>query len=467
MKLRFPLAVRLTLMYAGIFTVSSCAAFVLFYYLVAQTIGHRMDQDLMDKAGAFEAVFSVKGMGGVRDLAVLEARASGEKKAFFRLLYPSGEVFASSHMSFWQDIRVGQDTVRKLAGGSSPVYETVTIEPGAPKVRILYARIGPGVILQTGLSMETYAHFFQAFKTVFAGTMTLIVVLSAASGWFLSRRALAGVQLVINTAQKISGTRLSDRVPETGTQDELDHLARTFNTMLVRIEILVTSMREMTDNIAHDLKSPIARIRGLAEVSLTQDSSREDLQQMAASTIEESDRLLDMINTMLVISRTDSGEGGFRFEPVDITDLVAQACDLFEAVAEDKGIGLVFSASQNLVAMADTAMLQRAVANIIDNALKYTPSGGSVAVSVEKGSSGALKIRVADTGHGILPQDLNRIFDRFYRGDPSRSQQGSGLGLSLVKAVVSEHGGSVEVTSAQGQGSTFLITLPIGNVGVI
>jgi heavy metal sensor kinase len=418
-----------------------------------------MDQDLMDTANTFSAVYAIKGLGGLGELAVMESRAAGEKKAFFRLLHPSGEVFASSHMSHWREIRVGKEAFRELVSGSNRVYETARAAPGSPGVRILYARIGAGVILQTGLSMDTYAHVFLAFKTVFAGTMILIVVLSAASGWFLSRRALSGVGSVIQTAERISGTRLGDRVPETGNRDELDMLARTFNTMLDRIERLVISMREMTDNIAHDLKSPIARIRGMAEIALTQDGSREDLEHMAASVIEESDRLLGMINTMLVISRTEAGEAGFRFEPVDVSVLVEKACSLFQPVAEDRGIDFACTAEPGCTAMADTTMLQRAVANVIDNALTYTDAGGRVEVSVGKAADNTLAVKVSDTGRGIRPEHLDRIFDRFFREDPSRSDRGSGLGLSLVRAVVAEHGGTVSVSSTPGEGSLFTLTL--------
>ena len=154
------LAFRLTLWYAGIFTVSSCIAFIFFYFLVSQTILQRIDQDLLDKAGIFSAVLSVKGILGVKKLAVLEARAAGEKKIFFRLLYPDGEVFASSHMSYWQSIRVGQEAVKKLIKEKKEIFETIEIQPDNQKVRVLYHFAGPGVLLQTGLSMETYSHFF-------------------------------------------------------------------------------------------------------------------------------------------------------------------------------------------------------------------------------------------------------------------------------------------------------------------
>jgi len=455
------LAFRLTLWYAGIFSLSSCIAFVFFYLLVSQTILQRIDQDLQDKAGTFSAVLSGKGIAGVKNLAVMEARAAGEKKIFFRLLYPDGEVFASSHMAYWQQIRVEKEAVDQLINNGGAIFKTVAIGPSDQKVRVLYHYAGRGVLLQTGLSMETYAHFFAAFKKVFGVTMAIVVFLSALFGWFMAVKALSGVARITETAEGISGQTLSARVPETGTNDELDCLARTFNKMLNRIERLVKSIVEMSDNIAHDLKSPITRIRGTAEITLLEKADVGEYQAMAASTIEEADRLLDMINTMLVISRTDAGAGDYSFEQTDISALVTSACDLFLPVAQDRQIDFQFTIDQEVKAQADKAMIQRAVSNLIDNALKYTPSGGRVSVAVKHKDRTGVFIEVSDTGRGIDPVDRERIFERFFRCDPARGQGGTGLGLSLARAVVREHGGDVMVKSTPGQGSLFVMTLPL------
>ena len=457
------LAFRLTLWYGGIFSLSSCLAFILFYSLISQTILQRLDQDLMDKAGTFSAVLSVKGLSGVRNLAVLESRAAGEKKVFFRLLYSSGEVFASSHMSYWKSIQVSNEAILRLVSGEKRLFDTLKLPPHDQRVRVLYTFIGSGVILQTGLSMETYSHFFMIFQRVFVGAMSIVVVLSALFGWFMSKKALSGVGRVTLTAGRISGASLDARVPETGDHDEVDLLARTFNRMLDRIQALVTSIREMSDNIAHDLKSPLTRIRGLAEITLVQGKEKREFQNMAASTIEEVDRLLDMINTMLVISRTDAGEGGFRFESADLAALVRDACDLFMPVAEDRAIELTVDAPGVCDVMVDRGMIQRAIANLLDNAVKYTPSGGKVSVSLKKRED-HLEIRVRDTGVGIDPADRERIFERFFRVDPSRSEKGTGLGLSLARAVAGEHGGRISLETTPGGGTTFFLTLPYGDV---
>ena len=166
--------------------------------------------------------------------------------------------------------------------------------------------------------------------------------------------------------------------------DEIDQLALTFNQMLDRIQTLLTEIKEMSDNIAHDLRSPITRIRGIAEVTLTTAKSLNEYETMAASTIEECDRLLDMINTMLMISKTESGVDNFSCEEIDLTGLVREACELFEPMAEDKGVTLRCDVPERSLLAGDTRMIQRMLSNLLDNAIKYTPSGGSVTVSLEE-----------------------------------------------------------------------------------
>jgi signal transduction histidine kinase len=241
--------------------------------------------------------------------------------------------------------------------------------------------------------------------------------------------------------------------------DEIDQLAITFNQMLDRIQALLTEIKEMSDNIAHDLRSPITRIRGIAEVTLTTGKSLGEYEAMAASTIEECDRLLDMINTMLMISKAEAGVDHLIREEIDLTEVVQEACKLFEPTAEDKGIALGYHLPDESRFLGDTQMIQRMLSNLLDNAIKYTPPGGSVGVSVSE-NDGQVVVSVKDTGIGISPRDLPHIFERFYRGDESRSQSGIGLGLSLARAIARGHGGDITATSTPNQGSTFIITLP-------
>ena len=460
LRLHHTLAFRLTLWYAVIFTVSSCAAFLFFYLLITSVIRQRTDRDLLDQVGKFSTLLSTNGMDAVSRIAIVEAQAAGEKKIFFRILSRYGEVFFSSNMSYWKDISVSGNAIKALVQGNRHMFDTILIPERKHKVRILYGVIGPGVILQLGQSMENYTRVIEAFQKIFIATMVFLIVLAALVGWFMARRALSGLGEVTRTAQYISGGALDERVPVKPKGDEIDQLATTFNKMLDRIQNLVIGIREMSDNMAHDLKSPVTRIRGLAEITLTTDTSLKGYQNMAASTIEECDRLLDMINTMLLISKTEAGAGKIEYKKVDIAGIVRNACELFQPLAEDKGIRMTCNAQDKFTLCGDIRMIQRMIANLLDNAIKYTPSKGSVVVSVDSDDRQSVVVSIMDTGIGISLKDLPHIFERFYRCDPSRPQTGIGLGLSLAQAIAHAHGGNITVISIPDQGSTFTVTLP-------
>jgi len=457
---RKTLAFRLTLWYAGVFAVSAGVAFLLFYTLITAVFRDRTDQELLAQAREFSATLSTRGMEAVRNLAMLEAQAAGVKKVFFRLLSSKGEVFSSSNMSYWQDIHIRQEAIKELLRDRKSVFETVSIPNRKDKIRVAHVLIGTGVILQIGQSMEADSRFIDAFKNIFLVTTVLLLGLAAGVGWFMARRAVSGVEAVTRTAQEISGGTLAKRVPVGTRGDEIDQLAATFNQMLGRIQTLVTEIKEMSDNIAHDLKSPITRIRGMAEVTLTTGKGIEEYENMAAGTVEECDRLLDMINTMLMITKTESGVHPLDYKQVDMPRLVRDACELMETVAEDKGLSLACETPETLPLVGDPRMIQRILANLLDNAIKYTPSGGSVRVSLSAIDGGEALVTVQETGMGIPPDDLPHIFERFYRCDQSRSEPGTGLGLSLARALARAHRGDITVTSTLGQGSTFTLILP-------
>jgi heavy metal sensor kinase len=459
-RLRNTLAFRLTLWYAGIFALSSCIAFLLFYTLITSVIRDRTDQELAGQVRRFAATLTSEGVDEVTKAAVIEAQAAGVRKVFFRLLYPSGVAFSSSNMAYWQDIAIQGNAIRQLLQGTGPVFETVVIPGRKDEVRILYAMLSPGIIVQVGEAMESYSRFLDAFKGIFIATMAFLIVVAAGVGWFMARRAVSGVEAVTRTARMISAGTIERRVPVKTRGDEIDQLAITFNQMLDRVETLLTELREMTDNIAHDLKSPVTRIRGVAEVTLTTGKSLGEYEAMAASTIEDCDRLLDMINTMLLISKTEAGVDKLNLEEIELTHTVWDACELFRPSAEDKGITLNCEAWEGLKVTGDVRMIQRMLSNLLDNGIKYTPPGGRVDVSVSKNEQHHVLISIKDTGVGISESELSRIFERFYRGDQSRSQTGVGLGLSLARAIARAHGGDIRVTSAPGQGSTFIVSLP-------
>jgi heavy metal sensor kinase len=454
------LAFRLTCWYASIFMLSACVAFLFFYLLITLVIRQQTDQDLLSEARTFSSILSSQGAEALKHQAFLEAQAGGERKVFFRLLYITGQLFSSSNMSYWRDIGINNAAIKNLRANHQPVFDTIKIPNRAHKIRILYASLGPGLILQLGRSMDNHTRIIEAFRKIFVTTMAVLFVLAAVVGWFMAKRALAGIDTVIQTARRISDRSLDERVPVKKQVDEIDQLATTFNQMLDRIQKLVTEIKEMSDSIAHDLRSPITRIRGIAEVSLTTGSSLKEYESMAGNTIEECDRLLDMINTMLIISKTEAGLGQFDRKELDIARVVRDACELFLPMAENEGLSLVCDAPQQLIINGDIRMIQRMISNLLDNAVKYTPAGGRIDVTAHLDGRQSVQIAINDTGIGISAADMPHIFERFFRCDPSRSQTGTGLGLSFARAIARAHGGEVIVTSVQKKGSTFQVTLP-------
>jgi heavy metal sensor kinase len=457
---RHSLAFRLTLWYAGIFLVTSFVAFLFFYFLITTVIRERTDQDLLEEVRALASIRKARGIQAALRQAALEAQAAGEKKIFFRFLYPTGITFSSSNMTYWRDIGIKRNALKRLLEDEQPVFDTIKSPDRRHQIRVLYALVGRSVILQIGQSMENYTRFIEVFRKIFITTMAILFLLAASVGWFMARRALAGVETVTQTARRISNGNLQERVPVKKREDEIDQLAQTFNQMLDRIQTLVTGTKEMSDNIAHDLKSPITRIRGMSEVTFTTGASLNDYENMAAGTIEECDRLLDMINTMLVISRTEAGVSPLEKNEIDISAVIRDACDLFQSTAEDKGLTMVCQAGEKINVDGDIRLIQRMIANILDNAIKFTSPDGRVDVSIHADGNRGVQIAITDTGIGISPEDLPQIFERFYRCDPSRSQAGTGLGLSFARTVARAHGGDIFVKSTPDQGSTFTVTLP-------
>ena len=459
LDIRHTLAFRLTLWYATVFTVSSFVAFFIFYITISSVIQRQRDQELLNDLAEFSAIYGLKGTDAIRSEMEIEAESDGVHKVFFRLLDPKGEEIASSNMSPWKAVGVGRAALKGLGGPERHIFETLSL-PGRPhKVRAVYGAIAPGKIMQIGQSLEDDARFLEAFREVFGISMIVIIVFSALIGLFLARHALLGVEEVTQTALDISKGAFQQRVRVRTKADEIERLAAAFNRMLDRIQELVIRMKEMTDTMAHDLKTPITRIRGLAELELNAGKPDDESLKLAADTIEECDYLLQMINTMLQISETEAGIVRLSKEQVDIAGIVQGALELFDPIAQEKGVTLISQVPDSVTIPGDIHGLQRMIVNLLENAIKYTPSGGTVTTSI-RDNNGHIVIVVHDTGIGISETDLPHIFERLYRCDASRSQPGFGLGLSLSLAVAQAHGGDITATSRPGEGSMFTVSLP-------
>jgi heavy metal sensor kinase len=453
------LALRLTLWYAGIFTISTLVGFGAFYLAISTVLSKHRDRDLMGDVQEYAAMLATKGIGEVKAEMAWDALSDGPEHTFLRLITVDGKELAATDMSAWRSVGTGGRDLEKLKSGADYVLETLDLPEQEFKARTVYGRIGPDLVLQIGESLEEDEEFLELHRIVFIPVMAVMVIIATIIGWLMARRALTGVEEVTTTTIEISKGAMDKRVPFKARGEEIERLATTFNYMLDRINLLIRGMREMSDNIAHDLRSPLARIRGVAEMALTTSSTEEEHKAMAASMLEECDRLLGMINAMLDIAEAESGASEIKLEEVDLVRVVQRACELFQAIAEENGVTIAAELPESCLVHGETRKLQRMVANLLDNALKFTPPEGTVTVSL-KADNGQVAIVVSDTGIGISEDDLPHVFKRFYRCDNSRAQQGTGLGLSLVKAIAGSFGGSVNAASRLGKGSTFTVTLP-------
>lgn len=459
LRLSQTLAFRLTLWYAGIFAISSFAAFLAFYLLANSVIERRTDHELLNEISEYSSVLSLKGIETLKSALIIEAESEGVDRIFFRVVTRDGVELFSSNLSSWGNLSTSRTAAERLRERGNHIFETITLPDRRYKVRTIYAAIGPGEIMQIGESLEENELLLQVFREIFGATMVVLTALGALIGWFMARRALVGIEEVTRTAMDISRGAFGRRVAVKTRANEINRLATAFNVMLDRIDALVTGMREMADNMAHDLRNPITRIRGIAEITLATHRSTEEYEDMATNTIEECNRLLEMADTILDISEAEAGASQLRMENIEMAKVVRDTCELFQPTAEGQGITLISKIFDSSFVYGDTQRLQRMLVNLLDNALKYTPSGGTVTVAVNR-NEGKVVISVKDTGIGISRDDLPHIFERFYRCDQSRSHSGVGLGLSLSMAIARAHGGNIAATSRPGKGSKFTVILP-------
>lgn len=323
-------------------------------------------------------------------------------------------------------------------------------------------RLQGGFRLIVGRDIEDLRIFERVVRTTFFLSLGFMALVGLGGGWLVSRSLLARIDAVTATSRTIMTGDLSGRLPVDGSGDELDRLSQNLNTMLERIEQLMEGMREVSDNIAHDLKTPLNRLRNRAESALREQGGTKTYRVALERTIDEADDLIKTFNGLLSIARLEAGAAGEAREEIDVGELIRDVVELYEPAAEDKGLSLTAHTPEGAYLTADRQLIGQALANLIDNAINYAGDdgrGGGISISAVRSVDG-IEITVADQGPGIPEKDRKRVLNRFVRLEESRSRPGSGLGLSLVAAVARLHGGQVRLEDND-PGLRAVLSLPL------
>ncbi len=320
---------------------------------------------------------------------------------------------------------------------------------------------GTNCIAQVTYRLDQVHASLKRFLNTCIVALAAAAVLATIGGRILAFRSLRLVNAMTTSARRISVEDLTERLERSHTNDELDELAATFNDMLARLAKQVDQLRQFTADAAHELRTPLAALRGAAEVVLSSNNSPDEMRAVLADSIDEYDRLARIANSLLLLARADAGQEFIRRAPLPLHTALRDVIDLFTPVAEEQGLSLLLSQCDTAWVDGDDDHLRQTISNLLDNAIKSTPTGGTIRASLAIADD-AINLTVSDTGIGIAPHHLPRIFDRFYRVDRARSREtgGAGLGLSICKTIVEAHGGSIRLSSEPDSGTSVSLKIP-------
>lgn len=443
-KLLRTTAFRMTLVYLFVFALF--ASFLLGYFalntrrLVTEQINSTVNAEIQGLSEQYN-------QGGIRRLVfVVDVRSRRPGSSLYLVTAPNGETLAGNIGSL-------APGVLDKPGWTETMYRRIEEpERGEHHALARVFQLSGGFRLLVGRDLEERDRLYEVIGAAGRWSVAIVIILGIAGGIFVSRRVLNRVDAMTLTAQKIMAGDLSGRLPVGGSADELDRLALNLNGMLERIEALMRGLKEVSDNVAHDLKTPLTRLRNRSEQALRIAKTEADYRAALETTIAESDDLIRTFNALLMIARAESGESRDHMLEFDAAEIAQDVSELYEPVAEDHGLAVRVEAPTPAMIKGNRELVSQALANLLDNAIKYaspeprTANGGKREILVTAASKGdRIELAVGDSGPGIPAADRKRVVERFVRLEQSRTKPGSGLGLSLASAVARLHGGELKL----------------------
>ncbi|WP_421792231.1 ATP-binding protein [Hyphobacterium sp.] len=428
-------AFRLTLLSAGLFALSSFLILAFVYAASAGAAINRTDAVINDELAALGRRYDEAGIDGVNRY-ILQRTVGGSD--FLYLLVNENGRLLSGNLNGLPEVDASSEGWLDFVYGRAPTGDESDAQDER-RARARLVQIGSGHAVFVGVDVEDENRLIGRMLRAILIASALVIALGIASGVVVSRRFSRRLDHINSVARSVRGGKLASRARQNGSGDELDELSGNFNDMLDRLEEMVHRMRNVGDSIAHDLRSPLTRMRNRMEAALRADGDRASRQAALEQALNDSDELLGVFNAILSISRIEAGERRDSFEVFDPAQIVEDMGELYEPVCEDSGHAFGLESASGLRLRGDKSLVSQAMANMLDNAVKYTPAGGAVQLRLRRCSDGRAEISVTDTGPGIPLEERARVTQRFVRLEKSRNQPGSGLGLSLVKAIADVH----------------------------
>jgi signal transduction histidine kinase len=434
---------RLALLHASIFILFSASLLAYLYYETAGQLGRQAESELNSEFQELSAAYRGGGLDRLNQ-AVSERSEAAYNKFFYLLLDGSGRKMNGDFDVLPAPAPLGQVVDVKFD------YDARTTD-GRPIRRSAEGRISrlsEGGVLMVAYDVGELGEMNRRITEVVWRSAAVGFVLSLIGGVVISRSAAQRAEQLAKTTEGVMGGDLTRRAPVFGSGDEFDRLSEQLNSMLAKLERLVISSRSAGDSIAHDLRSPLTRLRNRLEAGL-KDTNADGPRAALVKSIDDVDGVLDTFNAVLRLSRVQAGATG-SFKRTDVTDITDELAELYQPVCEEKRLAFNYSPRDDLFVLADRDLIAQAMSNLMDNAVKYTPEGGAIRLEARRGSDGDVELSVTDSGPGIPPEDRERAIERFVRLEQSRSQPGSGLGLSLASAVAEAHSGRLVLADGGG-----------------